>query len=102
MDAKLAAATHRLMFPRPGDDRAELRREVCLARGVLPDDIDPGTGHEISRRAYEQVRREWRDLAAGRPLEGHALRGYQAARAYWQQRLPEWTDGDDWLADTTN
>lgn len=98
MDPVRAAAL-RLTLSTTDDDRAQLRRELCLARGVAPDDIDPDTGHDLSRRAFEQVRAEWRDLVRGSTWNDYLAADYRQARAQWEQRRPEWTAADAWIAD---
>ena len=54
---------------------ADARTALCIARGVALDEIDPASGHDLSRAAYE------------------------AAFDWWSARRPQYTGGDDWLAE---
>lgn len=76
----------------------DARIALCVATGVDLDDINPSSGHDMSRRAYESSRKSW---------VGHiAMFGYSEfydgphlAKALdnWTAWNPEYTDGDDWL-----
>ena len=101
----MTAASRRAAFrvvcvSRTGPDRAaslaDTRTALCAARGVPVGDIDPGTGYDLTRRAYETACREWRQRIADGPLDSHMRHGYQAARDYWATRRPEYlTDWPD-------
>lgn len=94
------AARLRLLLSTDDDDRNQLRRELCLARGVHPDDIDPDTGHDISRDAYERVRTSWRDLITDHGWTEYVATDLHKARARWEKRRPEWTRNDPWIDPT--
>lgn len=79
------------------EERNQLRRELCLAMGIHPDDIDPNTGHNISRAAYERVRAEWRDLYAKNRGSDRTKTNLRLARHQWETRRPEWTREDPWV-----
>lgn len=98
----IAAARLVAIDPHDPDARtslADARAALCLARGVDLDDIDPATGHDLSRRAYETARASWRDLIAERALSPYMRSRFEAAHAYWAARRPEYCAADDW---TTN
>lgn len=75
------------------------RTAMCLAAGVDPADIEPGTGYDLSRYGYERVRESWIDLIK---MHGHNEQygrpDLRKAFGYWAERRPEWTAGDDWEA----
>lgn len=82
----------------------DARAALCIALGVPLDEIDPSSGHDLTRRAYEDVRASWRWNAEmhgsgedGR-LPAWFVRAHAEAVAWWSARRPEFTDGDDWLA----
>lgn len=75
---------------------ADARTALCLARGVPLSDIDPATGHDLTRRAYRVAVREWRQVLADGPLSDYMRHGYQQARAYWAARRPEYLADGDW------
>lgn len=79
---------------------ADARIGICLARGVAMEDIDPSSGYDHSRRAYDTVRRSWVEL-----IEQHGFSefyegpGLAEVMALWTRCRPEFTAGDDWLSD---
>lgn len=82
----------------------DARAALCIALGVPLDEIDPASGHDLSRAAYESVRASWRwntEMHAatedGRFPDWFA-RAHAQAVAWWSARRPEFTAGDDWLA----
>lgn len=83
---------------------ADARAALCLAQGVPLDEIDPASGHDLTRRAYESVRASWRWNAGMHGLDEDGgltdwfARVHDEALAWWAARRPEFTDGDDWLA----
>lgn len=78
---------------------ADARIALCLARGVAMDDIDPASGYDLSRRAYDAARQSWIDVIEGRGLsEGYTRLRLDRAFDYWAKRRSGFTDGDDWAA----
>jgi hypothetical protein len=74
--------------------RAELRREICLARGVDPADICPVMGYDLSADAFGRARDGWADhLAAHRPSDW-TYSEHDRARAFWAKARPDLID--DW------
>lgn len=77
----------------------DARAALCIALGVPADDIDPASGHNLTRASYESVRASWR-----RQVEMHGFSeqydrpAYESAFGYWAARRPQFTDGDNWLA----
>ncbi|MCQ8831814.1 hypothetical protein [Streptomyces malaysiensis] len=77
---------------------ADARIALCIANGVAIDDIDPSSGYDLSRRAYDEVRQSWREM-----VEQHGFNElydrprYEKAHAFWVERRPEFTAGDNWL-----
>lgn len=77
----------------------DARIALCIALGVLDEDIDPASGYNLSRAAYERARASWR-----RHVEMHGFSEqydrprYEAAFGSWAARRPQFTNGDDWLA----
>jgi len=77
----------------------DARAALCIAQGVPLDQIDPASGYDLTRAAYESVRTSWR-----RHVQMHGFSeeydrpDYEAAFGYWAARRPQFTDGDDWLA----
>jgi hypothetical protein len=78
---------------------ADSRIALCLKRGVAMDDIDPASGYDRSRNAYDHSRASWvlflkewgfSDIYDREPLE--------KAFASWTRCRPQFTAGDDWLA----
>lgn len=78
---------------------ADARAALCIARGVDLDDIDPSTGHDLSRRAYDTARRSWRSLAREDGLTQYTRAKMRAAYDRWAQLRPDFTASDDWFAD---
>lgn len=80
-------------------DMDDARIALCVAMGVDLEDIDPSTGHDISRRSYESSRDSWvghiaqfgwSDLYDG-PVLAEVMER-------WTARRPQYTAGDDWKA----
>jgi hypothetical protein len=69
------------------------RRKLCEAKGLQPWEIDPVTGCDLSRRSYEAARDTWRSHG---PLDDDSRPHFEKAFAYWAERRPEFTAGDDW------
>lgn len=79
---------------------ADSRIALCLARGVDPDDIDPASGYDYSRRAYDRVRQSWIWNIKMHGLSDTYDRPHlDKALANWTTHRPEFTAGDDWLAE---
>jgi len=80
---------------------ADARIAYCLARGVDMDDIDPASGYDRSRRAYESVRASWVWNIKQHGFSGFYGDGDRITTAYanWVAHRPDFTTGDDWLAD---
>lgn len=76
----------------------DARIALCVAMGVELDDIEPTSGHDMSRRAYESVRESWRWNIRMHGWSEWYEREYLKAIARWAERRPEFTEGDDWLA----
>jgi hypothetical protein len=80
---------------------ADSRIAYCLARGVAMDDIDPASGYNYSRRAYDSCRASWvlhiRDNGWSEFYDRPDA-GLDRAVATWAQHRPEFLAGDDWLA----
>lgn len=82
---------------------ADARAALCIAQGVPIEDIDPASGCNLSRAAYERSRASWRWNATMHGLDDDGLseffaRLHDEVFAYWAARRPQFTDGDDWLA----
>lgn len=81
---------------------ADARIALCLARGVDMDDIDPASGYNRSRDAYDRCRQSWvvniRDHGLSDLYEGPAL---ARAIATWTEHRPDFIAGDDWLKAAT-
>jgi hypothetical protein len=76
---------------------ADARIALCVAQGNSLDDIDSASGYSLSRESYEHVRQSWRNQAK-QPGWNECYRpDLEKAIAYWSERRPEFTDGDDWL-----
>lgn len=76
---------------------ADARTALCIESGVDLDDIDPSTGHDWSRRAYDDVRASWVSVVKYHGLtDGYLQTGIREAFAKWAQRRPEFAAGDDW------
>lgn len=78
---------------------ADARIAYCIARGVALDDIDPTTGYDYSRDAYDSCRHSWvwniKQHGFSESYDGAALR---RAIANWTAHRPDFIEGDDWLA----
>lgn len=77
---------------------SDARIALCAARGVALDDIDPTTGHDISRPAYERSRSDWRRHIEQQGWDVYTAAQYAEVRARWEARRPKWVADDDWLA----
>jgi len=78
---------------------ADARTALCLATGVDIEDIDPASGHDISRRSYERSRQSWIDHIKQEGLSYFYVRpDLDKVMARWTERRPEYTAGDDWAA----
>lgn len=81
---------------------ADTRIALCAARGVDLDDIDPTTGYNYSRSAYDDVRQSWiwniKQHGYSRVYEGEGL---ARAVANWTAHRPDFIAGDDWLTAAT-
>lgn len=76
---------------------ADARIALCVAQGTALDDIDPASGYSLSRESYERVRQSWRNQAK-QPGWNECYRPeLEKAIAFWSERRPEFTEGDDWL-----
>lgn len=79
---------------------SDARIFLCVARGVAMDDIDPASGYNYSRRAYDRCRQSWVSNIKYHGLsnlyEGVA---FKRAIANWTAHRPGFIAGDDWLAD---
>jgi hypothetical protein len=89
------AALYLTRLPRDSDAdlMSRARRLLCEAKGLQPHEIDPVTGCDLSRRSYEAARDTWRGHG---PLDDDSRPHFEKARAYWAERRPEFTAGDDW------
>lgn len=81
----------------------DARTALCIALGVPLDEIDPASGHNMTRAAYERSRESWRWNAAMHGLTADGLtdwyaRAHEEMFAYWAARRPQYTAGDDWIA----
>jgi hypothetical protein len=77
---------------------ADARIALCAAQGNSLDDIDPASGYSLSRESYERARQSWRNQAK-QPGWNECYRpDLEKAIAFWSERRPEFTEGDDWLA----
>jgi hypothetical protein len=79
----------------------DARIALCVANGIDPDDVDPTSGHSLSRESYESVRQSWRWNIQMHGLTEWYEQGLTEALAWWRERRPEFVDGDDWLAGIT-
>lgn len=82
---------------------ADARIALCLARGVDMDDIDPASGYDYSRSAYDRCRQSW---VSNIKYHGYSV-AYEGAAltraiANWTARRPDFIAGDDWLAVATD
>jgi hypothetical protein len=77
----------------------DARIALCIERGVALEDIDPTTGHDWSRRAYDNVRASWVSTVKYHGLtDGYLQTDLRDAFAKWAARRPEFAVGDDWEA----
>lgn len=81
---------------------SDSRIALCLARGVAMDDIDPASGYNYSRSAYDHTRQSWviyiRDWGLSDIYDRPAL---ERAIANWTAHRPDYIAGDDWLKAAT-
>lgn len=81
---------------------ADARIARCTATSVDLDDIDPASGHDYSRGAYDRVRASWvlhiRDNGWSDFHDKHSRLDPEQAYANWVAHRPQFTAGDDWLA----
>lgn len=79
-------------------DMDDARIALCAATGVDLDDIDPSSGYDRSRRAYESSRTSWVDhIAMFGYSEFYDSSALAEALERWTAWNPAYTDGDDWL-----
>lgn len=80
---------------------SDARIALCLARGVAMDDIDPASGRDYSRATYDRCRRDWICQVKMHGFSDFYGDGARLADliAYWAKVRPDFTAGDDWLAD---
>jgi hypothetical protein len=74
----------------------DARIALCAALGRDFDDIDPTTGLNYSREAYENVRHSWRWNIQMHGWNEWWERGLNEALANWRKHRPDFVDGDDW------
>lgn len=78
---------------------ADSRIALNIACGVAMDDIDPASGYNYSRAAYDESRHSWvwniKQGGFSEQYDGPAL---QRAIANWTAHRPDFIEGDDWLA----
>lgn len=78
---------------------ADVRIALCIARGVDMDDIDPASGYDYSRDAYDSCRGSWvwniKQHGFDSAYDGPPL---NRAIANWVAHRPDFIAGDDWLA----
>lgn len=80
---------------------ADCRTALVLARGVDIADIDPTTGHNISRAAYERSRESWLRLIADEGgWTSYTEQGCAEAGANWARRRPQYLADLPWPAPT--
>lgn len=82
-----------------GTSLADARIALCVAQGNAIDDIDPASGYSLSRESYERARQSWRNQAKQPGWSEYLRPDLEQAIAYWAERRPEFTEGDDWLPD---
>ncbi|MEU0739235.1 hypothetical protein [Streptomyces sp. NPDC006134] len=76
---------------------ADARIALCLESGVAIDDIDPASGYNHSRAAYDRARASWIDLIRHHGASSnYEVRDIERARARWVEVRPEYVT-DDWL-----
>ncbi|MFI7315455.1 hypothetical protein [Streptomyces venezuelae] len=77
---------------------ADARIALCLESGVPMEDIDPASGYNHSRSAYERSRASWVDLVRQHgACEFYTVPDIERARAHWAEKRPQFVEGDDWL-----
>jgi hypothetical protein len=77
----------------------DARMALCIAMGVDLEDIDPSTGHDISRASYESSRASWvRHVAQFGWSDFYDGPVLAEAVERWTARRPQFTAGDDWRA----
>ncbi|WP_030188248.1 hypothetical protein [Streptomyces violaceorubidus] len=76
---------------------SDARIALNVVRGITLADIDPTTGYDVSRQAYERSRIEWRKRIAQQGWDIFTATQYAKVRARWEARHPEWVVDDDWL-----
>lgn len=84
---------------------SDARIALCIALGRDFDDIDPASGHDLSREAYENVRKSWRWNIQMHGWNGWWERNLSESLTWWRKRRPDFVDGDDWkewLAEITD
>lgn len=104
-----AAAVHReeraKLTPEQVADRmtslADARIALCVAQGNSLDDIDSASGYSLSWESYERVRQSWRNQAKQPGWHECYRPDLEKAIAFWSERRPEFTEGDDWLPELT-
>jgi hypothetical protein len=78
---------------------ADARAALCIESGVDLEDVDPTTGHDWSRRAYDSVRASWISTVKYHGLtDGYLQADLRRVFARWAERRPDFTAGDDWEA----
>lgn len=79
---------------------ADARTALCIEGGVALDDIDPSSGYDYSRRAYDSCRHSWVwNIKVHGFSDSYDGPGLARAIANWTARRPDFVAGDDWLAD---
>ncbi|NED79630.1 hypothetical protein G3I76_05915, partial [Streptomyces sp. SID11233] len=77
---------------------ADARTGICLAAGANPADVDPATGYNLSRHAYETARASWLAHIEHHGLTAHRRLRLDQACNLWAARRPRFVAGDDWTA----
>lgn len=75
---------------------SDARIALCIADGVPLDDIDPTSGSNLTRQAYEAARHSWRWNIEMHGFNEWYERNLNEALAWWRERRPEYVDEDDW------
>lgn len=77
----------------------DARIALCVAVGVDLEDIDPSSGHNISRAAYGRSRDSWvRHIAEWGWSDLYDGPVLAEVMERWTARRPQFTAGDDWKA----